>query len=623
MYCVEDDTFKTCFYSRNNIINYYRKRIHGQELFVLDNKTGTYNPILLKNLNIGIKDENAVLIKTEKGKWYVITSQSSSEHALIVDALSGKCLYKEKIKSDSNIYIDILYPVANRILPIIQVTRWSIYIKLFDVENENIHTMITINLEDIDDLVKLVINDLDRHVAVKNYLSYHEIDYIESFSITEKKYLHELSNKNFIYTKGFMCRFSFEVRYKQKGSPYYYDTCMLRDLFCHIELDREDVNCWLDSDKVNLNWSRFHSYRSFRVNNTLKPVIHKYSISDGFSDIYLSTCLYKDKCYYIYNTPAGTGIIKASESDYIELSPRQTALYRYGKYLIIFFYAANKMLVIIDIEHNRIGYWEFKHCNLYCQVEYIHYYSKIQNKLIFLSKHCLTLLIIDIDKLDFIFKSNKHSECIGNYEDDSNSKDNLYTILCCFDVNQLITEAIARAQHIKIEIEEVQLISHYIDTSSDTLYISVAYVIRGEQHIGVFSLRISCDNVNLKILHHSQMRYSQVGIPLNVLLNKNYQQLSLSKIFLYRFEIDESVDKSGDLDIAYSKNIKRLVSIRHNRNSIDVTTGRYTVLGESVFSFKDLIPVTHLIDYDGTNRLALLFIKADLALVRTMIAIEI
>jgi len=627
MYCVESESFKTCFYSKNNVINYYRKQVYGQELFILDIESGTYKPILFRNLNIGIRDENTVLIKIEKGKWYLTTRYTSGiskgQYIFIIDALSGTWLYKEEITGDNNIYVDILHPVANRILPIIHVTRWNIYVKLFDMENGDIYTIITTNLEDIDNLVKLMVNNSERAVALKNNLLHYEIDYIENFSITETKYLHDLSNKKIIYTKGIICRLTLEVRYKLKQNHYYYETCRLSDLFCYIELDKEDVNFWLDLNEVKQNWDDRHHYGTLKVNDTLTPVIHKYSISDELSDIYLSTCLYKDQCYYIYNTSAGTGIIKVSESDYTELSPRQSALYRYGKYLIMFFYAARKMLVIVDTEHNRIGCWEFEYCNLYCQVEYIHYYSKIQNKLIFLSKYCLTLLIIDIDKLDFIFKSNKHSECIGNYGDDSNSKDNLCTILCCFNVNQLIAEAIARTKHIKIEIEEVQLITHYIDTSSDKLYISVSYVIHGTQYIGVFSLRMSCNNFNFKILHHSQMRYSQVGIPFNVLLNKSYQQLGLSKIFLYRFDLDQSADKSGDLDIAYNRNIERLVSIRHNRNSIGVTTGRYTVLGQSVFSFKDLIAVTHLIAYNGSKKLALLFIKSELSLVKSMTTTEV
>ena len=629
MYCVESGSFETFFYSKNNAINYYKKQVYGQELFILDTVSGTYSPVKFTKLDIGIDDKEAILIKTEKGKWYLITRYKrgvpKGQYIFIIDALSGTWLYKEEITSDNNIYVDILYPVANRILPIIHVTRWNLYVKLFDMKNENIYTMITINLKDIDNLVNLIVNNSEGAVALKNNLPHYEIDYIESFSVVETKYLYDLSNKKIIYMSGIVCRFSLEVRYRLKQNHYYYETCRLHDLFCYIELDKEDVNCWLDLNEVKQNWADRHHYGTLKVNDTLRPVIHKYSISDEVSDVYLSTCLYKDQCYYVYNTSTGTGIIKVSESNYIELSPRQAALYRYEKYLIIFFYAQHNMLVIIDVENNRIGYWNFKYCNLYCEVEYIHYYSKAQNKLIFLSKYCLTLLIIDVDKLDFIFKSNKNSDCIGNYVDDSNSSDNLCTTLCCFNVNQLIAKAIARAQHINIDIEEVKMISHYIDISSETLYISVAYVIHKKQYIGIFSLRMSCDNINFKILHRSQMHYSQVGIPLNVLLNKSYQQLSLSKVFLHRFDIDKSVDKSGDLDIAYNKNNERLVSIRHNRNSIDVTTNRYTVLGETIFSFKDLIAVTHVINYDRSEkseRLALLFIKSELSLIRPMMAIQ-
>ncbi len=614
MYCVESISSKTCFYIRGNTINYYRKQVDGQELFLFDNSNETYRPIQFKRLDIGINDENTIAIKTEKGKLYLITrytrDTSKGQYVFIIDALSGTWLYKEEIKNNINIYIDILHPVANRILPIIHVTRWNVYVKLFDMQNENIYTMITLNLEDIDDLVKLIVNDSDHTVALKNRLLDYKIEHIENFSVVETKYLYKLSDKNFIYTKGIICRFSFEVRYRQKEKYYYYDTCMLRDLFCHIELDQEDVNCWLDSDKVNLNWSSFYSYRTFKFKDKLKPIIHKYSLSNGFGDIYLSTCLYKDNCYYIYSTAHGIDIIEVSKNKYIELSPKQAALYRFGKYLIIFLYTTYTSLVIIDTEHNRIGYWTCEYCKIdYHRIHYEQHYSKLQSKLIFVSKDLERLLIIDIEKIYLIFNNNDYSECIGNY--DNNNKDKSCEILCCFNLNQLIVEAISRQKGTKIDDSEVKPISYYIDTNLDTLYILATHFVDGIEYIGVFSLRMSCNNFTFKKLY-----YSPISVPYHGLVHNTYNKLCMSKIFFYR--IDEDV--SRELNMAYNENVRRLVDIRYNRNSIDVYTMRHALTGQSVFNYKDLIVVRYITTISDPDRLSLLFIRSELALVRPLMA---
>ena len=618
IYCVDSGSSKTCFYIRSNTINYYRKQVYGQELFLFDNSSGTYRPIQLKRLDTGINEENTIAIKTEKGKWYVIKKYtrgaSKSQYIFIMDALSGTWLYKEEITNDSNIYIDILYPLANRILPIIQVTLWNLYVNLFDMDNENIYNMITINSEDIDSLVRLIVNNSEHHAALKNRLLHYKIDYIENFSIVETKYLYELSDKNFIYIKGIMCRFSLDVRYRKKENYYYYDTCRLRELFCYIELDKQDVNCWLDFNKVNLNWANLYSYSTLSINDTLKPVIHKYSISDGINDIYLSTCLYKDKCYYIYNTPHGIGIVKVSKSDYIELSPKQAALYRYGKYLIIFLYDLYTNLIIIDIENNKIGYWTFKNCEIYYRIQYEQYYSKAQNKLIFVSKDLGTLLIIDIEKLYLLFNSNSYSECIGNYDDNKNNKDKSCDILCCFDINQLIAEAISRKKSINIDRSEVTLISHYIDTNSDMLYILATHFVDGIKYVGVFSFRMSCNNFTFKKLH-----YSPISVPYHGLVHNTYNKLCMSKIFFYK--VDEDV--SRELNIAYNENVRRLVDIRYNRNSIDVYTMRYALTGQSVFNYKDLIVVRYITTISDPDRLSLLFIRSELALVKPLMATPI
>ena len=627
MYCIDRSSLKVYFYSSKNVINYYTRQSYGVGLFTLDVKSGTYKPIRFPKLGFPVEDENSILIKTEKGKWYIMTiyydSLSGLEYVVIIDGLNGVCLYKEQIVGEGNLYVDILYPVANRILPIIHITRWNVYVKLFDMDNENIYTIITTNLKDIDRLVKLIMDNAKNSETLRDNPLNCEVDYIESVYTWGISYLYGLSNEKIIYTRGINLELSLNFKLKNRGSYQRHDTCELRYLLLCVELDNKDLNCYLDLSKAELHLIDENYERHILNNFQLEPIIYKYPISDNINDIYLSTCLYKDQCYYIYNRHDGIGIIKVPESDYLRLSYSKTALYRYNNYLIIFFLDKPQNLVIIDTEKNKIGFWECEYCNILRSTEYIQYYSKKQDKLIFLSMETATILVIDLKKIHFIFKSNKHSDCIGNFGDSSSNKDKLCDVRYCVNIAESLAEAITRVKGYEVDVneDEFNLINHYFDIESDTLYIFATYVIYTTRYIGVFSLRMLHNNFNFEVLHHIETHPSEIIILSNVLESRNLRRLSMSKTLLYRL----NVDRVGDLDMAYNETTKRLISIRHNRNSIDITTKRYTVLGLlSVDSFKDLIAVTYLIAYgNDAENLALLFIKSDLSLVRAMTATEV
>ncbi len=99
-------------------------------------------------------------------------------------------------------------------------------------------------------------------------------------------------------------------------------------------------------------------------------------------------------------------------------------------------------------------------------------------------------------------------------------------------------------------------------------------------------------------------------------MHNTYNKLCMSKILFYR--VDENV--SRELSMAYDEKIRRLIDIRYNRNSIDVYTMQYTLTGQSVFNYKDLIVVRYITTISDPNRLSLLFIKSELAIVRPMMA---
>jgi len=623
MYYVENGSFRTYFYNRNNVINYYRKWAYGVELFLSDIIKGTYKPVHFRNLRIYVMDENTALIKTEKGKWYIITRiqdyDSKTVRILIIDALNGTHLYEEKIKSDINIYVDVLSPIANRVLPIIHITRLNLYIKLFDIANENLYTAITLNLEDINRLVNLIVSKIkdDKYDEIlRDNILHYDIDHIEDIDMRDRaiEYLYDLSTENFIYARGVSFQFDLIVRYSNRKNPDDYYLCNLHNLSWHIELDKEVLNCCLDFSgvRMSLDIGRYRIYNN--ADNTYKPITYKYYLSEGISDIYLSSCLYKDQCYYIYNTAIGIRIIKRTNIDYIQIYPYEASLYRYGKYVIIFFRSTHTTLAIIDTEYSRIGYWVCKQCDISYQAHYELYYFKTQNKLIFLSKNLKSLLVIDIEKLNFIFKNTKQTECLGNDENKGNDKNNLCDVICCFNISQSVLQTITREKGIALQKEEAQLVSYYIDTSSNTLYILATHVTNRINYVGIFSFSMSCNNANFKMLYHNTISKWDITFR-----DKSYYKLNIPKILLYRF--GEYV--SGELNIAYDKNNNRLINIRYNRSSIDVVQNQYRTLGHSVSNLKDFLVVECVIGGAMLDSLIFLFIKSELSIVNSMKAIQV
>ena len=625
MHCVASDSFKTYFYNRDNVIYYHRKSTHDTELFILDNVSITYKPIRFKKLDIKIKDEKTILTKTKNDKWYIITlhkeHSSGIEYALIIDALSGTYLYKEKITEEDNIYAVILYPIANRVFPIIHFTRQNIYVNLFDIENESFYKAMTISLEDIDRLAKLIMNKSQDFGVLRNNLTNYKIDYIEDIKTSEFEYKYEANNKTPVYLRGARFELELNVKYKNIQKKYEDYKCDLYHIFCYIELDNEDLNCYLDFNKVTLVWDDriFGEYNA--SDKKIENVINKYPLSGRFDDIYLSSCLYKDQCHHIYSTSDGIQIVKADKSYQISPLPKQASLYRYRNYLILFLYTEYASLIIIDTEHNKIGYWTCENIYTYSRIHYEQYYSKLQNNLIFLSNDLEILLIINVERLKDIFNSNKYSNCEENYN--TTNKDNACNIVCSFHIKQLVAKAITHERGTVLNYTGVKLIRYYIDTGSDTLYILASYVINRINYVEVFSFRISCNHFTIRSLHYVPLNsfyrsadYIPISLFYGGLTSNIYRKLGISKIFLYNY--DENLLRSSD--IVYSEDVNRFLDIRYNRNSTYNSEIEYV---SEQFNYKDFIAISYNPTLSSYTKLLLLLIRAELSLLRQMTTVYV
>jgi hypothetical protein len=621
MHCITSDSFKTYFYNRHNAIYYHRVSAHSVELFTLDNATLTYKPIRFRKLNIKIKDESIVLIKTEGGKWYIITAveeySSRVKYLLIIDALSGMYLYKEEITGGNNIYVDIMYPIANRVLPIIHFAHQNVYIKLFDIKNESFYTAVTISLEDIDLLVKSIISSAKDFQEIKDTLLSYEIDYIEKVKISEFEYQYEADSKNPVYIKEARLKFNLTVKYKSGESKYENYTCDLYHVFLYVKLDKGNVNCYLDFSKASLIWNNRLLGEYSSANNKIKPVTRKYPISDGFGDIYLSRCLYKDQCYYIYSTPDGIEIAKASKSYHASSSPKQVALYRHRNYFIMFIETEYASLIIIDTKLKKIGYWTCENFQTHNRIYYEQYCSKSQDRLIFLSNDLEILFIIDVERLKSIFNGNEYLYCSGDH-DEYDDKDKKCDIVCYFNLKHLIAKAISHERRLALNPKEVNLIRHHFDTDSDTLYILASYTMNGITHIKIFSFVISCNHFVTRNVHYMSISsfyrsrdYVSISLLYSSLKHRIYKKLGMSKIFLYGY--NENVSRS--LDMAYNEETKCLLDTRYNRNSTRLRRLKY-VSGQ--FNHKDLLFISYTESLTYHTKLSLLFIKVELPLVMQM-----
>jgi len=152
--------YRTYFRSRNNEILYYNnvfwegdprmydRNKHSLFWLIADIARDIYHPVNFSELNYFTRVNKSLLFRL-MDKFYVISNELyqeqsmdttySSSYVAIIDAENEKDLYLKNRKN--NLYLDLFYPIANKIVPIVQIDNSSIKLHLVDILNQKTNTL--------------------------------------------------------------------------------------------------------------------------------------------------------------------------------------------------------------------------------------------------------------------------------------------------------------------------------------------------------------------------------------------------------------------------------------------------------------------------------------------------
>ena len=138
IYGISKNDITTYFHIKNNVIFCYRKLSGAPQFFRFKPYMSSYELIEFDNINHSINGSESLLIKTDEGKWYIISDgveyEDQKNCLALIDGTTGENLFIAS--QDDNVLLKYLYPIADAIFPILQVTNHEILLHLFDLANK-------------------------------------------------------------------------------------------------------------------------------------------------------------------------------------------------------------------------------------------------------------------------------------------------------------------------------------------------------------------------------------------------------------------------------------------------------------------------------------------------------
>jgi hypothetical protein len=591
IYGIEKEHFITYFQMKNNVIYYHRKLSNASQFFWFKTNLSNYELIDFSNLRYSIKTSENLLIKTGKGKWYIISNDVECDNRknclALIDATVGRHLFLDS--KDNNLLLKFFYPLAEAVFPILQVTRREIFVHLFDLSNNEIRVASWDISGSIRNLILLLSNKAFFRSVAKDI----ENDTID-LSLRECKLktdYYDLVNGKITNGIG---RILVELDLILLGSEYKY---VIENL--HIVMSIEDSGYGYFSLKLNLDVEAaaiyfFESKRSkrrfayfkfseyFKDSSTINFLSQEYSINKTLSRdrIYINNVIYKDECRYIVWNNAGIRIfdksdfigeriIKAGDS---RINVHGCAsMYTHGKYVIIVTdvgYGDVKLIVLYP-ENKSIGIWKIEDENWDCTDNkgiYNYHYDASHNRLIFLSQDLQCLFFVEIEKMEKVLKSTDETGC------KSKSYRNIRELGKAFNLKKLIAKTIneyhkphrdSGKTENQSNKQRIRFLGYYIDKYMNKLYIAAKYSLYGLEYVGLFMSHIG-----------KQMGFHLLSSVLNEStydLYYNKWKLQTAKVrgiasFLNWTLYDFPKRTVGSLGLYYNKN-NRFIDINYNRQS--------------------------------------------------------
>ena len=575
--------YRTYIKTKNDLISYYNhfwgKKVYYSRhepnknklfWFIIDVANDIYRPIEINKINYLTGKEGSFLIRL-RDKFYVLSRElypaeslkdtSASFYVAIIDAESREALFLES--RENNLHLDLYYPIANRIVPVIQFNRKGLYVHLVDILHKKTDT-IPWTIDEIRQIIIDIVNKDNDFKYVRKKISQDTFEQLNSAKVSSVDYVYDTTEERTNYVKAINIYFQIEVR----GAKYEYN---LEKLYIVLEMEQKSIKCYLDLQYATfqLNKNKGSHYKHYYKET--KILLRETPISSEIPEIQFPNVLYSNQCYAIvYKAEDGIAVTdkkfdilweRKSNSIYYESKFAPSAMYRHENYLFIIKLPTGRdpsYLVVIDLKINMLYPFISKSdfetfLNRYREhrLEYVFHYFKLSNKIIFLSRDLTYIFTIRLHELNKKLYSIGRDECKEEYYQ------YIEDFVEIFDLKQLLSNTISMTYKTQIEDDKVEALSYYMDKYLDNLYIIAKYNIDNKIYIGIFEFIPSVKSILLKLVTYYPYE--------SVLYYKNKNLINLSQSFVHKIYNADTFN--NNLEIVC--NLKpALIDIENNRVSI-------------------------------------------------------
>ena len=578
IYRIASKDYVCYFYTKNNLISYYRQFTKNEGTFIPNTTLNTYKFIEFEKDETYSQKPSTLLAKSSKNKWHIIAinvgNDSKKYDTIITTDEVTDDVRIEHVELDSNILkhqtsarIISDYPIYNDIFVILRSTNQQIALHFLSI-SENRFESISWDLNDINELLYDMLNNSD---ILKNKDKIVKIGYVAIYKI---HYLYGSCLDNTSYVHGIRTYCSIEL----KGKNYNY---VIKDLYIYITIKDGSLKCYWDFSEALIQ-----IFESITHNNPIHTMtLEKYIKNpDLFMRTYVinesKKCgkeLYDKECYYIRHQQNKQEIISiGSWLSECQIECREDySLYQYKNYYIVICKSYIFKLSILDSEHDFMGIGlspDFFPHTMFDLLDFEYHPSAINNKIVFLSNDLMHLFFIDTKKVDDVFNRRYKEGCKDGFNK------NLGDFVYYFSVPERLSLAINNTLpeiHKHIVISEI--VGSYIDKKSDKLYVAAKYKIEGKEYYVLFMWDMADNGLNFRLVYRTL-----ANIPYNSTQNnKRKYVFDVGKLILWESETyGFRKTKLMNLDIVYSGS-HCFVSMKYNRIS------RYIPV-PSVFQFETL-----------------------------------
>jgi hypothetical protein len=652
IYGISKNDFTTYFQIKNNVIFCHRKLPGAPQFFRFKPYMSGYELIEFYNLNHSINGSESLLIRTDEGKWYIISDgvdyEAQKNCLALIDGTTGKNLFIAS--QDDNVLLKYLYPIADAIFPILQVTNNVIFLHLFDLSNGE-HGSVSWSIS--EDVIPLLLSSLRRKFDINMFKDIKSD--MNSLLLKECKILY-IGYNNDIGCKmnqlnDIKC-ISIKLDFTLLGTKYKYK---ISNLGIKMSLKDNIIRFYMC-----IEYARFQFFKSKKApkdsadgvlrddrTSSLCLASREYIINTKLVNTYISSVIYKDNCLYIVHNNEGVRI--PEKRDFVNGYAAYAVIYTYGQYLIIVTAGGYRdvKLIVLHSGSRSIGIWTIEDW-IWGAISYMAvyncHYDVLSNRLIFLSNNLECLFFIEVEKMKKALKVESNSECADELYRD------IKELGSVFNLKKLILNSInefhkpfekmrnSRNKSKKVKNKsyeiEVDLLGYFIDEKLNKIYIIGQYELYEKVYIGLFVSPLE-----------KQMKFKLVGLTtdrsiyvlkytVNILTNASKGIDSLFKYNFYRLR--KTIVKS--LDICYDNN-NTFVDFNYNRKSKKIVSQSidYNIkidfswnIGNIIFIMYDcpdfakrtLVKTSDIHKRFYCNR-AYSFILADLNLVRSMLVVRV